>query len=86
MIIIDAVTVTIVNFVALLSARSRLGAILIALRLAAWDKLAINKHSTETRNEKREMRKEKGEQGERRKSISVQRLIGFAKAESVSRG
>lgn len=59
MIIIDAVTVTIVNFVALLSARSRLGAILIALRLAALDKLAINKHRThrtETRNEKRERR------------------------------
>lgn len=61
LIIIDAVTVTIVNFVALLSARSRLGAILIALRLAALDKLAINKHRTQNRKQKRELRKVKGE-------------------------
>lgn len=59
MIIIDAVTVTIVNFVALLSARSRLGAILIALGLAALNKMAINKHRTGNRNEKRQREREK---------------------------
>lgn len=59
MIIIDAVTVTIVNFVALLSARSRLGAILIALRLAALDKLAINKHRTQNTEHRTENRNEK---------------------------
>lgn len=84
MIIIDAVTVTIVNFVALLSARSRLGAILIALRLAALDKLAINKHRTQNTEQRTETRNEKSE---RRKSILVQHLIGFSQAElSVSRG
>lgn len=61
LIIIDAVTVTIVNFVALLSARSRLGAILIALRLAALDKLAINKHRTQNTEQRTENRNEKWE-------------------------
>lgn len=77
MIIIDAVTVTIVNFVALLSARSRLGAILIALGLAALNKMAINKHRTGNRNEKRHRERE------RRESIMVQHLIGFAEADLI---